>query len=76
MNKVIIYTKPNCNMCNILKSKMTQNKIAFEESSDYTKLMARGIDMLPVVESEGETFWNFALAVEEIRTKGSEAFGN
>lgn len=63
-------------MCNILKAKLQQNHIPYEECRDYTKLEQHGIDMLPVVESEGETFWNFALAVDEIRLKGSEAFGH
>lgn len=49
-----LYTKDNCNRCDMIKDKLNSKGIPFNEVKDEEIIMSLGIDFLPVLEVEGE----------------------
>jgi glutaredoxin-related protein len=62
MAKIILYTT-HCPKCEILKKKLTQKDIQFEEVTDMEVMMAKGFMAAPMLEVDGEVM-DFAKANE------------
>lgn len=51
--KVTLYSI-GCNNCNVLKSKLQQVGIKFEEVTDEEYMISLGLDSMPVLEVDGQ----------------------
>ena len=51
--KVTLYSI-GCNNCNVLKSKLQQAGIEFEEVTDKEYMISLGLDSMPVLEVDGQ----------------------
>ena len=49
----ILYTKEDCPMCHILKSKLDRAGLPYSEFTDEAKMLSMGIDALPVYQVGG-----------------------
>lgn len=61
----IILHSTHCPKCNVLKSKLKQKNIVFEENNDTEVMVQKGFVMAPVLEIDGIAY-NFKEAVEWI----------
>lgn len=61
---VIMYTT-HCPRCEVLKTKLLNKKIAFEEETSIVKMKELGIDNVPVLNING-TLKNFIEAIKWI----------
>ena len=61
MNKVKIYTTPTCPRCQILKNKMKEYDIKFDEVSNLEDLQSLGITTVPYIQI-GEELLGFEKA--------------
>lgn len=53
MEKIILYTN-GCPKCNVLKTKLNQKNVSYNESNDFSELEAQGIQSLPVLKVNEE----------------------
>ena len=60
--KVILYST-GCPKCQVMKKKLTNAGINYEECNDTSIMQSKGIDSLPYLEVDG-TLMNFANAVK------------
>lgn len=51
---MILYTKPSCPLCMVVKTKFRQFGIEFTECQDENKMEELKIDRLPVLETDGK----------------------
>lgn len=51
-----VYTQPNCGKCKVLKAKLQQKGIAYEESQDVDKMQSLGIMSLPAMQVDDQLF--------------------
>lgn len=65
---VVMYST-GCPKCKILKKKLDEKKILYEEETDVEKMKSKGIDRVPVLEVEGELF-SYSEAVKLINDGG------
>lgn len=49
-----VYTQPNCGKCKVLKAKLQQKGIAYEESQDVDKMQSLGIMSLPAMQVDDQ----------------------
>lgn len=76
--KIVIFTAPNCTKCKILKSKMKDNNIDFEEINIYEneeakeKLLSKNLFTLPILESNNELIGGSMKDLEERVLSGSK----
>lgn len=63
---ITVYTKENCPKCKILKQKLKQKGVEYEEESNVDLLLAMGIDFLPVLQVDDEPLLNYKQAVEYV----------
>lgn len=49
---MILYTKDNCPMCNVIKMKLDNVKIKYEINQNEKEMEELGIDMLPVLKTD------------------------
>lgn len=56
-----IYTSPVCPKCKVIKTKMDQKGIQYEETNDLEPLIAAGLSELPQLEVDGKLM-NFMAA--------------
>jgi len=61
---VIMYTT-HCPRCEVLKTKLLNKKIAFEEETSIVKMKELGVDNVPVLNINGE-LKNFTEAIKWI----------
>lgn len=54
--KIILYTKSNCPMCNVLKNKLKSCNIEYELCEDIELMISKGFKGTPVLEVDGQTF--------------------
>lgn len=54
---ITVFTSPTCPKCKILKSKLEETGIKFEESQDYGRM--QGLMSLPAIEQEDGTIMTF-----------------
>lgn len=65
---MIVYTTPGCGKCKILKNKLDQLGIEYEESSDVSKLLSAGFREAPVLEKDDGELLSFKNALEYIKS--------
>ncbi len=65
---MIVYTQPGCGKCKILKNKLDQLGIDYEESSDISKLISAGFRETPVLEKDNGELLKFKNALEYIKS--------
>ena len=53
---ITVYTQPNCGKCKVLKAKLQQKGIAYEESQDVDKMQSLGIMSLPAMQVDDRLF--------------------
>ena len=53
---ITVYTQPNCGKCKVLKAKLQQKGIAYEESQDVDKMQSLGIMSLPAMQVDDQLF--------------------
>lgn len=58
----------HCPKCKILEAKLKQKNIEYEECSDITEMLNKGIQTVPVLEVEGKML-NFSEAVRWINER-------
>lgn len=56
---MILYSKPDCPLCTVVKLKLTAAEINFEISSDSKRMDELNIDRLPVLELENGMLLGF-----------------
>ena len=47
---ITVYTQPNCGKCKVLKAKLQQKGIAYDESQDVEKMQSLGITSTPAMQ--------------------------
>ena len=62
--KIVLYST-GCPRCNVLKTKLKNKGIDFEEINDTKLMIDKGFDSVPVLEVDG-TNYNFKEAVDWI----------
>jgi glutaredoxin len=62
----IILFSNNCPRCKVLKTKLEQNNIEFEENNDVEFMAQKGFTTVPVLEVDG-VIYSFKDAVEWIK---------
>lgn len=70
MDKIIVYTSAGCSRCMVLKTKLRQAGIEFEENKDLSKIIELGFEILPVMQI-GEKYLNFKEALQYIQEIGT-----
>lgn len=65
---MIVYTTPGCGKCKILKNKLDQLGIDYEESSDVSKLLSAGFRQAPVLEKDDGELLSFKDALEYVKS--------
>lgn len=50
---ITVYTSPTCGKCKILKKKLEQKGLAYEECQDVTEMESLGIENLPGMAVDG-----------------------
>lgn len=58
---ITVFTSPTCPKCKILKSKLKEKGIKFEESQDYGRM--QGLMSLPALELEDGTLQTYEYAM-------------
>lgn len=64
------YSLPNCPMCEMLKEKLNENNISFEEIQDKEILKSKGITHVPCLEMEDNTVLKLADALKWVNENG------
>ena len=67
MNKIILYTT-HCPKCNILKSKLNEKNIVYQEIEDINIMKELEITTVPVLSVNGE-FKEFKSAVDWVKNQ-------
>jgi len=62
----IVFYSTNCPMCKVLKTKLNQKNISFEEINDVELMTQKGFKAAPVLEVDGVVY-NFKDAVNWIK---------
>ena len=65
---VVMYST-GCPKCKILKKKLDENKVVYEEETDVEKMKSKGIDRVPVLEVDGKLF-SYSEAVKLVNDGG------
>lgn len=53
---ILLYTSPTCPTCKMIKMKLNNKQIQFEETHDIQPLMEKGIQRLPVMKLDNGTY--------------------
>lgn len=67
---ITIYTTPGCPKCALLKKKMSEQGLEYEESKDPTEPMKEGFKSAPVLKYN-DKFYLFKDALELLKTVGA-----
>lgn len=65
---ITIYTTATCPKCRVLKMKLDQKGIPYEECLDETKMQEMGIQSVPAMSVDGELL-DFAGAVQYVNER-------
>ena len=65
---VVMYST-GCPKCKILKKKLDENKVVYEEETDVEKMKSKGINIVPVLEVDGKLF-SYSEAVKLVNDGG------
>lgn len=69
--KVILYST-NCPRCKVLKTKLEQKKIQYEECNDINEMLKLGIETVPMLQIN-DSLLDFKKAVEWINSMEAKA---
>ena len=61
--KIILYTT-HCPRCEVLKTKLEQKNISYEEETDVEKMLQMGIKSVPMLSIDGASAMNFTDAIK------------
>lgn len=64
-----VYTSPTCGKCKVLKAKLAQAGLAFEECQDVPTMESLGIQSLPVLGLDDGTLLQFGEALQYINER-------
>lgn len=64
---IVLYST-NCPKCKVLKEKLKQNNINFEENNDVELMVQKGFTTVPMLEIDGVVY-NYKEAVEWIKER-------
>lgn len=67
----VLYTKANCPMCSILKTKLDQANIECSLFTDEAKMLEMGLDAMPLLEINGERM-PYGAAIDYVNKKLKE----
>ena len=65
---VVMYST-GCPKCKILKKKLDEKKVVYEEDTDVEKMKSKGINRVPVLEVDGKLF-SYSEAVKLVNDGG------
>ena len=65
---VVMYST-GCPKCKILKKKLDEKKVVYEEETDVEKMKSKGINIVPVLEVDGKLF-SYSEAVKLVNDGG------
>ena len=65
---VVMYST-GCPKCKILKKKLDEKKVVYEEETEDEKMKSKGIDRVPVLEVDGKLF-SYSEAVKLVNDGG------
>lgn len=65
---VVMYST-GCPKCKILKKKLDEKKVVYEEETDVEKMKSKGINRVPVLEVDGKLF-SYSEAVKLVNDGG------
>ena len=65
---ITLYTTPTCPRCKILKTKLAQKGIQYEECMDEEKMQSMGILSVPVMSVDGQLL-EFSEAVKYVNER-------
>ena len=65
---VVMYST-GCPKCKIIKKKLDEKKVVYEEETDVEKMKSKGIDRVPVLEVDGKLF-SYSEAVKLVNDGG------
>ena len=65
---VKVYTKEGCPKCRILKMKLAQKGIEYEEFMDFDEMLKMGIKSVPQMEVDGKRM-DFAAAIKYVNER-------
>ena len=63
---ITVYTSPTCGKCKVLKAKLAQKEIPYQESQDVAKMESLGIQSLPAMELDSGKLLTFGEALQYI----------
>ena len=65
---VVLYST-GCPKCKILKKKLDEKKVVYDEETDVEKMKSKGINRVPVLEVDGKLF-SYSEAVKLVNDGG------
>ena len=65
---VVMYST-GCPKCKILKKKLDEKKVVYDEETDVEKMKSKGINRVPVLEVDGKLF-SYSEAVKLVNDGG------
>ena len=65
---IIIYTTATCPRCQVLKTKLAQKGIPYEEFTDEDKMIEMGIQTVPIMSVDGRLM-DFSEAIKYINER-------
>jgi glutaredoxin len=64
---MILYSKPDCPLCTVVKTKLYALNIDFTISMDEKEMEELGIDMLPVLKTDNEELLEFSAIISRLK---------
>lgn len=66
---ITVYTTEGCGKCKILKAKLAQKGIQFEEFTDVDKMIEMGITNCPMMSVDGGELMDFTEAIKYVNER-------
>ena len=66
---ITVYTTEGCPRCYVLKTKLQQKGIPFEEFTDVDKMIEMGITACPMMSVDGGELMDFSQAVKYVNER-------
>lgn len=67
VKKMTLYTKVDCPLCTVVKTKLYALNIDFTISTDEKEMEALGIDMLPVLKTDNGELLEFSAIISRLK---------
>lgn len=65
---ITVYTQPDCGKCKVLKAKLQQKDIAYDESQDVEKMQSLGITSTPAMQVD-DRLLTFEEAIQYVNAR-------